>query len=240
MVDHRPWPLPARPWVMRQRWHDLLFAHWPTTPERLLRVLPRGLELDTFDGCAWVSVVPFRMTGVRLRWVPPLPGTSAFPEINVRTYVRVHDTPGVYFFSLDAASRTAVAIARRFHLPYFHARMRLDVHDGVIDYTSRRRATNASPAVFQARYAPNGREFRAQPGTLDHWLTERYCLYAVERCGGIYRVDIHHRPWPLQPARAEIACNTMIPADLIAPGTPPTVQFARTLDVIVWVPARIN
>jgi hypothetical protein len=181
------------------------------------------------------------MTGVRLRWVPPLPGSSAFPEINVRTYVRVRDTPGVYFFSLDAGSQTAVAIARRwFHLPYFHARIRIDVRDGMIDYTSRRRGADVSPAAFDARYAPIGCEFRAQPGTLDHWLTERYCLYAADRSGGIYRGDIHHVPWPIQPAQAEIACNTMIPADLIAPGPPPIVQFARTLDVIVWAPVRVN
>lgn len=239
-VDHRPWPLPKRPWIVRQQWRDLLFAHWPTTPERFRSVLPRGLELDTFDGAAWISVVPFRMTGVRLRRLPPLPGVSAFAEINVRTYVRVHDRPGVYFFSLDASNRPAVAMARAwFHLPYFHAQMSVNVRDGVIRYTSRRHGAGVPLVAFAARYAPAGREFRAQPGTLDHWLTERYCLYAVDRAGAIYRGDIHHAPWPLQPAEAEIDCNTMIRPDLIIPSTPPIVQFARTLDAIVWAPDRI-
>src|SRR5437867_5100192 len=121
-TSHRPWPLPSRPWVTTMRWHDLLFLHWPVRPEIIRPLIPNGLELDTFDGAAWIGVVPFRMTGVRLRWLPPLPGISAFPELNVRTYVRVRDRPGVYFFSLDAGSRTAVAMARAwFHLPYFHA-----------------------------------------------------------------------------------------------------------------------
>ena len=129
-IDHRPTPLPRAPWVMKQRWEDLLFAHWPCDMSQLRAQVPAALEIDTFDGQAWIGIVPFRMSGVRLRWVPPLPGTSAFPELNVRTYVRAGARRGVWFFSLDASSPAAVKAARWwFHLPYFHADMRV-VADG--------------------------------------------------------------------------------------------------------------
>src|SRR5262245_10075958 len=123
-TEHRPWPLPGRPWVMAMRWHDLLFAHWPVDPAVLRPLIPASLQIDTYDGQAWIGVVPFRMTGVRPRFVPPLPGLSAFAEINVRTYVTIEQKPGVWFFSLDAANRLAVWAARlSYHLPYCFARI---------------------------------------------------------------------------------------------------------------------
>jgi uncharacterized protein len=112
LVAHRPWPMPETPWVMTQTWHDLLFAHWPIPPLQLLPLVPAGFELDLFQGDAWIGIVPFRMTNVAPRFIPSLTGISTFPELNVRTYVRVADKPGIYFFSLDAGSRTAVLAAR--------------------------------------------------------------------------------------------------------------------------------
>src|SRR3977135_4252914 len=121
---HRPWPLPAGPWVMAQIWHDLLFAHWPVDAALLRPWVRRSCTATTSGGQAWLAVVPFRMTGVRRRGTPPLPWLSAFPELNVRTYVTYGGKPGVWFFSLDAGNSLAVSIARAwFHLPYFLARM---------------------------------------------------------------------------------------------------------------------
>lgn len=236
-VDHRPWPLPRRPWVLRQRLHGLLFAHWPTPAGEMRRRLPGGLELDTFHGDAWISIIAFRMSAVTLRWSPSFPGVSSFPEVNVRTYVRLGDKPGVYFFSLDAGSRIAVAVARAwFHLPYHLARMSVDVGAEMIHYTSLRRETGAPAAEFAAHYRAAGPEFRAQPGTLDYWLAERYCLYATNRAGRIYCSDIHHIPWPLQPAEAEIRCNTMAPPGVALPATPLRLQFSDALDIVAWAP----
>jgi len=218
---------------MAQTWHDLLFAHWPLPPSAVATRLPAGLPLDTFDGQAWIGVVPFHMTGIRLRFTPALPGLSAFPELNVRTYATVGGKPGVVFFSLDAANRVAVAAARRwFHLPYVHAHMRSRPDGEAIDYVSER---EGSPATFRGRYGPSGPVVRAPPGSLDHWLTERYCLYVADGHGVLYRGEIHHAPWPLQPAWAEIAVNTMVePTGLHLPETAPLLHFSRRLDVRVW------
>ncbi len=128
---HRPWPLASGPWIIQQTWNDLLFLHWPVPAESLRPLVPSALPLDTFNGQCWVAVAPFHMTGVRPRWTPPLPGLSAFPELNVRTYVNFGGKPGVFFFSLDAGSLIAAQAARMtYHLPYFWARMNVAPRDG--------------------------------------------------------------------------------------------------------------
>lgn len=220
---------------MAQTWSDLLFAHWPVPVEALRPLLPADLPLDTFDGAAWLGVVPFRMSGVHPRHLPPLPWVSAFPELNVRTYVTRDDRPGVYFFSLDAGNRVAVALARRlFLLPYFHASM-LAARGHAIAYLSERSHRGAPPARFVASYAPSGSAAIATPGSLAHFLTARYCLYAHDGAGRLYRAEIDHAPWPLQPATATIAANTMTAAIGIAlPDEPPLLAFARRLEVHVW------
>ncbi|MBV9886133.1 MAG: DUF2071 domain-containing protein, partial [Acidobacteria bacterium] len=197
-VAHRPWPLPGGPWIMSQSWHDLLFAHWPIDVKRLRPLIPAPLDIDTFQGEAWIGVVPFRMSGVRLRATPALPSLSAFPELNVRTYVTHGGKPGVWFFSLDAANAIAVSVARTwFHLPYFKARMRCENRNDWIEYSSERTHRGAAKAKLQMRYRPIGEIFHPQPGTLEHFLTERYCLYAVDAKGKITRGEIQHAPWPL-------------------------------------------
>jgi uncharacterized protein YqjF (DUF2071 family) len=165
---------------------------------------------------------------------------SHFPELNVRTYVTLEGKPGVWFFSLDAANRLAVAAARRlFHLPYYRAEMRSEREDGYVDYRSRRTHRHAAPADFAARYAAVGEARPAAPGTLEHWLSERYCLYSVDRHGRAYRGEIHHRPWLLQPAVAEIASNTMAAAHGIdLPDTPPLLHFSRRQDTLGWLLER--
>jgi uncharacterized protein YqjF (DUF2071 family) len=238
---HRPWELPSRPWIFAMRWHDLLFMHWPV-PEQVLRAqIPPALNLDTCDGAAWIGIVPFRMTGVRPRALPPAPWLSAFPELNVRTYVSIGDKPGVWFFSLDAANYMAVRLARMFfHLPYYDARMTSEGSDGYVHYASRRTHRDAPSAAFQGHYGPIGTVSYASPGTLDHWLTERYCLYAADRYGRVWRGDIHHARWPLQPAEAEVSINTMTQQiGVVLPDTPPLLHFARHQDVVGWIPRRV-
>jgi uncharacterized protein len=241
---HRPWPLPTGPWAMTMSWCDLLFAHWPLPAEALRPLLPRGLELDLYEGCAWLSVVPFRMAHVGPRGLPDLPWISAFPELNVRTYAVAGGKPGVWFFSLDAANPAAVALARvGFHLPYFRARMSLRSEGDAIVYSSERTHRGAPPARFEARYAPrngsNGELYQAAPGTLDHWLTERYCLYAATPTR-LYRGEIHHPPWALQRAELAVEQNTVAAASgLVLPAEAPLLHFARQQDVLAWRPTPV-
>jgi len=233
-------PLPRGWWAMYQRWNDLLFAHWPVPAEDLRRRLPPGLELDLFDGQAWLGVVAFRMSGVRLHGMPPLPGLSAFPELNVRTYVRCGEQRGVWFLSLDAASRAAVSAARLwFNLPYFEAQMNIVESGGEITYRSRRTQPAASSAEFRASYKPIAPVELAHEGTLEEFLTERYCLYVNGR-RGLVRGEIHHSPWPLQRARADIGTNTMgLASEVTLDGPPAQLHFARRLDVLIWPPRAV-
>lgn len=234
-VSHRPWPLPGGPCIMAQNWHDLLFAHWEVPVEKMRDLVPRQLEVDTFEGRAWIGIVPFTMTGVRLRGTPALPWLSAFPELNVRTYVTADGKPGVWFFSLDAARRAAVEVARlTFHLPYFYARMRAYEKNGEMHYDSERADRRRSGEELKARYGPAGERFQARLGTLEHFLAERYCLYAQRKDGKILRGEIHHAPWQLQPARAEITKNVMTKALGVNLRGRPLLHFAKLQEVIVW------
>lgn len=230
-LSHRPWPLPQRPWKWRQSWRDLAFLHWPIAASTLRPLVPASLELQEFDGTSWVGVVPFRMAGVMRRPFPDVPGVSAFPELNVRLYVERDGKPGVWFLSLDAESPLAVWAARRFfHLPYHLAGMSVDERAGAIRYRSRRPG-----AEFKAKYRPVSDVYRAEPGTLDHWLSERYCLYALAPDGSLWRNDVHHAPWPLQSAEVSIQTNTMLEVHgLDVTGPPALSHFARRLDVVVW------
>lgn len=245
-IAHRPFPLPNRPWTMKQNWNDLLFAHWPIAPEAIAALLPSGLEVDTFDGYAWLGVVPFWMDGIRHR-IPgarelslAIPTVRSFPELNLRTYVRSRLTgrAGVFFFSLDAANPLAVAGARTiFHLPYYLADMsRITAADGTVRYKSRRLLSRESVA-FQATYRGLGATTDAtpsQPGSIEGFLTERYCLFTSFR-GRVLVGNIHHKPWPLEPAEAEIRTNGLAaPHGLVLPSQPPMLHFSRTLEVYVW------
>lgn len=238
-VAHRPWRMPDRPWLMSQTWHDLLFAHWPIEPERLRATVPGVFDLDVFDGAAWIGIVPFYMTNVAPRGVPSLPWLSEFPEMNVRTYVRVGDRPGVYFYSLDAGRSGAVLAARTLlNLPYFRASMAITRTGSAIAYESRRRGANA---VFAATYQPTGPVFEPVPGSLEYFLTERYCLYNLDRRGLPYSLEIHHPPWPLQVADAAIRRNSMADAAGVAlPATAPLLHFAKRQDMVAWAAQRIS
>jgi uncharacterized protein YqjF (DUF2071 family) len=239
-TTHRPWALPNRPWMLAMQWHDLLFMHWPVPPHLLRPSIPPSLSIDTFDGMAWLGVAPFHMTGVGPRGVPSLPWLSAFPELNVRTYVTTAGKPGVWFLSLDAANPVAVRLARLvFHLPYFDARMASERSGEAVRYRSIRTHRGSPNLAFRGTFQPIGPVYQAAPGTLDHFLTERYCLYTTDRRGRLWRGDIHHAPWPLQPAAVEVEVNLMTrPLGLTLPDTPPLLHFARRLDVVAWLLER--
>lgn len=234
-AGHRQWPLPDEPWLMKQTWESLLFAHWEVKPSDMQRRIPAQLTLDTYDGMAWIGVIPFAMSGIHARGLPPIPGTSAFLEINVRTYVTYQGKPGVYFFSLDASHRLAVALARRIlHLPYYHAEMNIAFSGNEAAYRSRRIHRNAPLAEFSASYAPISPVYEAERGSLESWLVNRYCLYNVYK-GRVYRGEINHEPWPLQKAEADIRMNRMAePYGLPLASSAPLLHFSGKLDAFIW------
>jgi uncharacterized protein YqjF (DUF2071 family) len=231
--SHRPWPLPDSPWIQGQTWCNLLFAHWEVPAERLRRVMPPALPLHLYDdGRAWLGITPFEVKGLRLRGTPPLPWVSQFPELNVRTYVELDGKPGIYFFSLDAARKAGVIAARRtYRLPYFHARMRAVRMGTRIDYESERIDSSGPPASFRGSYEPTG------PVTDDHlgrWLAERYCAYTVDGSGRPLRIEIHHPPWPLQPAQGELDAAGMAAPLAIELRGEPLLHFSARQDTLIW------
>lgn len=232
---------PAGPWVMVQRWHDLLFAHWRCPIADLRPLIPQPLEIETYDGSAWIGVVPFYMSGVRMRLAPPVPTANAFEELNVRTYVTLDGRPGVWFFSLDCASSLAVIVARvGVYLPYFPASMQRTRDGEAITFSSERWSIARHPAAFAATYRPVGEPFHPAPETLEHFLTERYHLYssAGKR---IWRGDIIHPRWNLQAADARIERNSMIAAAGIGQlGNEPLLHFSAFQDVRFWWPVQVR
>ena len=226
---------------MVQRWHDLLFAHWRCDLADLRPLIPAALEIDTCDGSPWISVIPFYMSGVRVRGTPPVPTAHAFQELNVRTYVTLDGRPGIWFFSLDAASSLAVIGARvGISLPYFRATMRMSRQNGGIRYESRRWSIAGSPASFDGEYRGLGSPAPPAPGSLDHFLTERYSLYSSDG-QRLWRGDIHHPRWQLEPAEARIDVNSMIAAaGLGAPNGTPLLQYAAIQEARFWWPVRVR
>jgi hypothetical protein len=239
---HRPFPVADGSWVMAQSWNDLLFMHWPVDPEMLRPKIPQQLTLETFDGSAWVGVVPFYMSHVRPRYLFSVPWLSFFAELNVRTYVTDGKKPGVWFFSLDAARRIGVELARMvFHLPYFHAKMAVEREGEAVRYRSKRTDGRGGPGEYRATYQPTGEVYMSTPGTLDYFLTERYALYSQSRSGTLYRAEIHHMPWPLQPAEADVQVNTVCDMHGITlPDQQPLLHFARRQDMLGWMVEKLE
>lgn len=237
----RPFPVPTRPWVLQMRWLELCFMHWAVDARAIQTLLPPGMNVDTFRGNAYLGVVPFRMEGLRPRFTFDVPGLSAFPELNLRTYVTVNGIPGVWFFSLDAAQPVGVRVARTvFHLPYMDARMWTRRQGEVIEYASLRTHRGAFPARFAAAYRPVGAVFSAQPGSLEDWLTGRYVLYSASRAGQIFRGEIHHTPWALQRAGAEVQVNTLSEQVGLPLEGEPHLLYSERLDVRAWLIQRVK
>ncbi|HEV8105227.1 MAG TPA: DUF2071 domain-containing protein [Gaiellaceae bacterium] len=226
-VEHRPWPVPDVPWAQAQSWVDIAFLHWRIDPAALQRLLPGSVELQTFDGAAWLGITPFLLSGLRLRGLPPLPGVSTFPALNVRTYVTLDERPGLWFFTLDVGSTlVGEAEKRLYRLPYHRAQMRYVRDGGFVNHESAR-----AGAAFSASYRGVGDVFDAETGSLDEFLTDRYCVY-TEDGGRVYRAELHHRRWQLQHGEAHIDLNTMAPLPL--PAEAPHVLFSQRQDVVIW------
>ena len=221
---------------MAQTWEHLLFAHWRVEAAALRPLLPPQIPIDTFDGSAWIGVTPFVVSAFRLRGLPHVPGITAFPEVNVRTYATVTGKPGIFFLSLDAGSALAVAGARRsYRLPYFRARMSVGRHRGWVHYRSERSDQDGPQAGLDLRYRATGPVSPAPADSLARWLVERYCLYTLDDQGAVQRADIHHPPWPLQEAEAEWEVNSMAePYGLNPPSDEALLHFARRQDVVAW------
>lgn len=221
--------------LMRQNWGKLLFMHWPIDAELLRPLIPSQLSIDTFDGTAWIGIVPFTMWGIRASFLPAIPGTSSFHELNVRTYVHINGVPGVWFFSLDAAHSLAVWGARTFyHLPYFNAEMSLDQEGKTINYASKRIDQRGAPAEFQARWNVGELLPQSTSESLAFFLTERYCLYSFHR-DRLYRSRIFHQPWPLQNATVGVYQSTMIKSLRIPePQAEPILHYAESIAVDIW------
>ncbi len=235
-IIHRSWPLPSKKWIMRQTWSNLLFAHWPLPPETLRPHIPPPLQIDTFDRYAWLGVVLFVMDGIYPRGLPSVSIFPKFPEINVRTYVQCNGKPGVYFMSLDAEHWVTYTIAKRwFRLPYYSAQISFQKEGQTFQYQSIRKGKTNTPIIFNGKYVPLSEVYFAKKGTLDHWLTERYCLYSTDNGVNIYCGEIHHRPWPLQKAEAEICTNTLFsPFNFDLTEVKPIFHFSKGVDTLIW------
>jgi uncharacterized protein len=233
----RPSGLP----LMHMRWGSLLFLHWPCPPEALRGRIPRGLELDLYDGNAWLGVTPFTMWGIRPTFLPAVPVLSASHELNVRTYVRRDGVPGVWFFSLDASNALAVPAARvAYGLPYFRARMTLEQSGDEFRFSSRRSGADP-PVELRAAWRRGDPVSPAKPGSRDFFLLERYALYASHR-GHLVRARIHHEPWPLSEAHLESLHSSMLAAQgLPQPDVAPIAHAQRRpLEVQVWRPEVVG
>ncbi|HWT25160.1 MAG TPA: DUF2071 domain-containing protein [Solirubrobacteraceae bacterium] len=225
---------------MGQSWVDVLFAHWPVPPETLRPAVPAAVPVDTFDGSAWIGITPFEVIGARPRGAPPVPWLSRFPELNVRTYATVDGRPGIWFLSLDAARLPIVLGARRaYRLPYHHARMSVTRRGGRVTYRSESLSPRRPRAALELDYAPVAAPVPPVRGTLEHFLTERYTLWTIDAAHRLHAADIHHAPWPLQRADADLRENTMTaPYGLALPRVDPLLHYAARQDVVVWPPRR--
>lgn len=213
-TEHRPWPLPEGPWVQKHTWCNILFAHWAVPVEVVRPLVPQKLELDTWAGTARFAITPFCISGARLRGTPAVPFLSTFPEVDVRTYVRLDGKPRVFYFSLEAPNPVLTAAARLvYHMPYVEAEVTSEVEGESIRLRSCRTGRNGMAAEWEASYRPVSKPFEAKPGTLEYFLIERWALYTIDAKRGIRRAEIHRLPWPLQEAQAEIRNNTMAEAN---------------------------
>jgi uncharacterized protein len=255
-VEHRPWLPPDSQWLFSQSWSDVLFAHFAIDPSVLRRMVPEPLTLDLYDGAAWLTISPFYTSYLRPSGVPPLPVLSFFPQVSVRTYVTLMDRagehkPGIFYFSVDAANLASVWLARMLlRMPCWHAKMTMQTAgaahssgEKAIRFRSSRLhgpAAFSGAASFEAVYAPRGEVWHARRGSLDEFLAERYCAYAWSR-RKVYRVEIHHQPWPLQRAEAEIASNSLgEPLGLLLLGRPDLCHFSRSNKLLTWAPQRVR
>lgn len=228
--------------IMHQNWGKLLFMHWRIDEQLLRPLIPPQLSIDTYHGSAWIAIAPFTMWDIRALppFLPPVPGLSSAHELNVRTYVHFNNVPGVWFFSLDCNSSAAVLGARMFyHLPYYNADIELTEDEaGSIDYSLTR--TDEPPAEFAATWKVGKKLPVSETGSLEFFLTERYCLFS-EHNESIYQARIHHLPWPLQSAELVSLNSKMIESQGLPTRTEdPHLHYCEELSVDIWPPHRLT
>ena len=234
--DHRSWPVPSKNWIMRQTWKNVFFAHWPILPERLRSSIPSSLDIDTYQQMAWLGVVIFEIEGIYFRGLSPISVVFRFPEVNLRTYVQHKGKPGVFFLSLDVGNWASLAISKRwYHLPYCKAKISYRKEGNTFHCQSVRNGNSNNPITFKGSFTTDLRSYFPEEGTIDHWLTERYCLYSLDRKGNIYCGDIHHKPWSLQKAQAVLSNNTLpAPFGIDISEDEPILHFSKGLDALFW------
>lgn len=231
-TEHRNYPLPKEPWAAMQDWEHLLFMHWPVYKAFIEPHIPADLELDTFDGDAWISIIPFKVNKMKVRKLPPIPFLYPFLEVNVRTYVKKDGIPGVYFFSMDASKLLAVLGGKIGTLPYFHANMKLKKRAKKFYFKSKRK--NDEKESLISNYKLIGKSTVHAKGSIDHWLLERYALWSY-KFDTLFRGDIHHKEWKVQPAEVNIDQETVtsfLPNNVYT--TQPLVHYARSKRVFIW------
>lgn len=237
-VAHRSWPLPSTNWIMKQSWRDVLFIHWPVSPDILRPYIPSSLNIDILDGCAWVGVVVFVMQGIYPRGLPTISVTPKFSEVNVRTYVEYEGKPGVYFLSLEVGDWASLTIAKKwYHLPYQHADISIEKKGQTYYYESIRKGNTT--ITSKGMYTPLLDECIPKEGTLDHWLLERYCLYSTNSQTNLYCGEIHHRPWTLQKVKVEIMKNTLFTSFNMDLDIEPIYHFSKGIDTLFWNIKRV-
>lgn len=237
-TDHREYPLPKGPWIMMQKWDHLLFLNWPVSKQVMTPHIPPGLELDSYNGDAWISIIPFKVSKMRLRNMPQIPYFRSFLELNVRTYVKHRGVKGVYFFSLDASKLHAVLGARIATLPYFYANMKMKQYRDTLSYSSTRKGGQS--ANFKGNYQPITGNFYPKQDSLNHWLLERYFLWTY-RSGSLFQAGIHHKPWKVQDATIHIDTQTL--TSFLPDGTlsaQPVAQYASTKTALFWMVKKVG
>ncbi|AXF55682.1 YqjF family protein [Salicibibacter kimchii] len=237
-TQHRVDPLPKGPWLMTQKWEHLLFMHFPVPSEVMRRHIPEGVELDTYKGVAWLTILPFKINDMRFRKMPPIPFLKSFLELNVRTYVRRNGISGIYFFSMDAEKLLAVLGARTGTLPYFHARMKMKEKKGAFHYYSTRKRD--ATFAFEGSYHPVSESYYPEKDSLAFWLVERYYLWSESK-NALFEVGIHHKPWKIHDAEATIIKQNMAPSlsDTLL-NAEPLLHYAPARRVLFWPLKKVD
>ncbi|MBS4202106.1 DUF2071 domain-containing protein [Bacillus sp. FJAT-49732] len=235
-TNHRPYPIPSKKWIMRQKWSNVFFMHWPIQPELLQPYIPSSIEVDTYDGFAWLGVIIFNIDGIYLRGFPPVSFRPAFPEINLRTYVKCDNKPGIYFLSLDVDDWTSYTLAKRWlNVPYHPAKISIQKNVDTFHYESLRMGSSNTPIVCKGSFTPQSNIFHPNSDTIDHWLSERYCFFSNDQRSNMYCLDIHHHPWPLQKADAVIKKNDLFkPFSFHLEDEKPILHFSQGVEALIW------
>lgn len=237
---HQGSDLPKLPWVMKQTWQDLLFAHYPVKLEVLQQVVPSVFQLEQYNGTAWIGVVPFRVQNHRVRFLPPMPGINRFLQLNVRTYVTINGKRGVYFLSIDMNHLIARQLAKSlFYMPTQTATINMSHNECGIYFNSK--TVEKGHPEFECQYTPIGQPFYARKETFEAWLVERYSMYSLNRRGEVVRCDILHDYWPLQYVDVEINNNSIFQnRGIQVASKDPILHYAKRMEAYLWPVARVT